>query len=176
MQACGSRCGSSSNWAILPFEAKPRFRPCQGGRAIWGNFTNAPDDHANCTHTHGCFISFRPAGSLGNETGVQNMTVDEAGTWILEHSPTSFQVRLRPAGLTGETDRYFFLFCWQRMIAANYSFGIERDEAALDRNDGVPQTWSNPLESKLVMFSVVQKQTSDANLIVVLTDSPMRHR
>lgn len=32
------------------------------------------------------------------------------------------------------------------MIATNYSFGIERDEDALTRNDLDQTKWSNPLE------------------------------
>lgn len=36
------------------------------------------------------------------------------------------------------------------MLATNYSFGLERDEEALVRNDGDHTKWSNPLEVRLV--------------------------
>lgn len=32
------------------------------------------------------------------------------------------------------------------MMGTNYSFGIERDEAVLAKNDGDPTKWTNPLE------------------------------
>ena len=97
----------------------------QGGEAVWGNATHAPDDESDKAHTHGELIAFRrelsPAppdmdtspmsgnasagtrpvevGSVadgnGSEQGTvsaRNMTAEEAGTWILEHTPTSFQV------------------------------------------------------------------------------------
>ncbi|TDL20055.1 phospholipid diacylglycerol acyltransferase [Rickenella mellea] len=99
----------------------------KGGSSIWGNFTHAPDDHANFTHTHGRFISFRDSSSTESDPGVRNMTVDEASTWILQHTPTTFQ----------------------KMMAANFSFEIERDEAVLEKNNVVPSKWSNPLESRL---------------------------
>jgi len=57
----------------------------------------------------------------------KNMTADEAGTWILEHTPTSFQ----------------------KMMATNYSCGIERDEKQLKKNNDDPTKWSNPLEASL---------------------------
>jgi len=55
---------------------------------------------------------------------MHNMTANQAGDWILEHTPSSFQ----------------------KMIGSNYSFGIERDEEVLARNDGDHRKWSNPLE------------------------------
>ena len=36
-------------------------------------------------------------------------------------------------------------------MATNYSFGIERDEAALKRNNADPTKWSNPLEVQYVV-------------------------
>lgn len=35
------------------------------------------------------------------------------------------------------------------MVATNYSYGIERDEDALVRNDQDHTKWSNPLEIRL---------------------------
>ncbi|THH18526.1 hypothetical protein EW146_g2475 [Bondarzewia mesenterica] len=123
----------------------------KGGDAVWGNATYAPDDEPDSKHTHGELISFRdellapppdeeksPAsieGALGaaasevggvEEEGLShatNMTADEAGAWILQHTPTTFQT--------------------------NYSFGIERDEKVLDRNNRDHTKWTNPLEARL---------------------------
>lgn len=38
----------------------------------------------------------------------------------------------------------------QKMIATNYSYGIERDEEALKRNDLDHTKWTNPLEIRYV--------------------------
>jgi len=55
------------------------------------------------------------------------MTAVEAGTWILEHTPVTFQ----------------------KMLATNYSFEMERDEKKLEKNDRDHTKWSNPLEIRL---------------------------
>ncbi|KAJ3772738.1 phospholipid:diacylglycerol acyltransferase [Lentinula raphanica] len=137
----------------------------KGGDAIWGNSTSAPDDphedsvheletndvrERRCGHTHGELISFRhvpvsaPMYEEGekdekvdtrllnedNAAGVKNMTSEMAGQWILEHTPSSFQ----------------------KMMATNYSFGIERDEEALTRNDLDHTKWTNPLEVKCALM------------------------
>ncbi|KAJ4483601.1 LACT-domain-containing protein [Lentinula aciculospora] len=130
----------------------------KGGDAIWGNTTFAPDDPSEDVnyelaannvkerrsgHTHGSLISFRhmpvsvPVSeekhtdtrnlNEDNDAGVKNMTSEMAGEWILKHTPSSFQ----------------------KMMATNYSFGIERDEDALSYNDLDHTKWTNPLEVKL---------------------------
>ncbi|KAF7354833.1 Phospholipid:diacylglycerol acyltransferase [Mycena sanguinolenta] len=107
----------------------------KGGNAIWGTPTGAPDDVPGSDHTHGDIIAFRaplpppPAGGTGAgvEITTQNMTADAAGDWILQHTPSSFQ----------------------KMIATNFSFGIERDEEKLKANDADHSKWSNPLEVQL---------------------------
>ena len=38
------------------------------------------------------------------------------------------------------------------MIDTNYSYGIERDEEALKRNDVDHTKWTNPLESRHVTY------------------------
>lgn len=43
-----------------------------------------------------------------------------------------------------------FDFCIQKMLATNYSFGIERDEAQLEKNDRDHTKWTNPLETRFV--------------------------
>ncbi|EJD47048.1 LACT-domain-containing protein [Auricularia subglabra TFB-10046 SS5] len=98
----------------------------KGGSAIWGNTTHAPDDPPDCSHegvSHGQFVSFRDEF----QPGLGNMTVDEASAWVLEHTPQAYQ----------------------RMISSNYSFGIERSEEQLRKNDQDFRKWSNPLEVRL---------------------------
>ncbi len=71
------------------------------------------------------------------------MTAEQAGSWILEHTPDTFQVYAVPF-LSVESD--FSDHVFQRMIATNYSFGIERDEEVLALNDLDHRKWTNPLE------------------------------
>ncbi|KAH9048475.1 Lecithin:cholesterol acyltransferase-domain-containing protein, partial [Lactarius hengduanensis] len=99
----------------------------KGGNAVWGNATHAPDDGEGGHHTYGELISFRRIDPMP-PGGEDNLTADEAGPWILRHTPWTFR----------------------RMIAANYSYGIERDEGALKRNDIDHTKWTNPLESRRV--------------------------
>ncbi|KAI0030015.1 phospholipid/diacylglycerol acyltransferase [Vararia minispora EC-137] len=103
----------------------------KGGDAIWGNSTFAPDDEDGCAHSHGELIAFREgidARNPPNPLAVpSNLTASQAGTWILEHTPTTFQ----------------------RMMETNYSNGIERDYAQLVRNDLDHRKWTNPLEVRL---------------------------
>lgn len=91
----------------------------KGGNAVWGDATFAPDDEELGHHSHGELISFRqvvaiPLDDEDVETSpltqgqtqsttasspnarkrppVSNMTVDEAGAWILGHTPLTFRV------------------------------------------------------------------------------------
>jgi phospholipid:diacylglycerol acyltransferase len=95
----------------------------KGGNAVWGNATHAPDDGEGSHHTYGELISFRqmvpipPGGddvetppfmheqgqtSQATTTGPRhskfplskNLTADEAGFWILKHTPLTFRVDL----------------------------------------------------------------------------------
>ncbi|EPS98702.1 hypothetical protein FOMPIDRAFT_60813 [Fomitopsis schrenkii] len=101
----------------------------KGGNAVWGNATFAPDDASNDARSHGELILFRESAAAAEGAGsrLSNLTADEASTWILEHTPTQFQ----------------------KMIDSNYSFGIERDEEQLKRNNFDHRKWSNPLEIQL---------------------------
>lgn len=101
----------------------------KGGEAVWGNATFAPDDIFGYAQSHGELVVFRPSvvETEGKYSLLKNMTASEAGTWILERTPTHFQ----------------------KMIASNYSFGIERDEQALERNNLDHTKWTNPLEIQL---------------------------
>ena len=56
------------------------------------------------------------------------MTTDDASSWILQHTPPTFQ----------------------QMVHSNYSYGIERDEKQLEANDLDHTKWTNPLEVRSV--------------------------
>ncbi|WVW84254.1 hypothetical protein I302_106284 [Kwoniella bestiolae CBS 10118] len=105
----------------------------KGGNRIWGDDSGAPDDPPNATDTHGRFFSFRHPGtseeesSLNSGTVSPNLTLNEAGPYVLTHTPPSFQ----------------------RMMESNYSVGFERDEEQLKKNDRDHTKWSNPLEVRL---------------------------
>jgi phospholipid:diacylglycerol acyltransferase len=93
----------------------------KGGNAVWGDATFAPDDEEDGHHTHGELISFRQTAPIPSDdkdaetppfmqgqaqtattqvpkrniTPVsRNLTVDEAGDWILKHTPLTFRVGL----------------------------------------------------------------------------------
>lgn len=106
----------------------------KGGNAVWGDGTSAPDDYEDTTNSHGELISFRddPADALFDassfdEPDIKNMTADAASAWILQHTPVTFQT----------------------MMQKNYSFGIERNDKTLKKNDLDPTKWTNPLEVRL---------------------------
>ncbi|EST09937.1 Lecithin:cholesterol/phospholipid:diacylglycerol acyltransferase [Kalmanozyma brasiliensis GHG001] len=103
----------------------------KGGEDIWGNSTWAPDDEHGAEDTHGHIYSFRQPSAdqhdLNEETVRTNLTATEAHNWMLQHAPSSFQ----------------------KMLATNYSHGIERDADSLARNDADHTKWSNPLEATL---------------------------
>lgn len=65
-----------------------------------------------------------PIPNLETSPGVGNLTADDASNWILEHTPNS----------------------WQRMIESNYSYGMERNEKQLKKNNLDHRKWTNPLE------------------------------
>ncbi|KAG1721421.1 Lecithin:cholesterol acyltransferase-domain-containing protein [Suillus lakei] len=106
----------------------------KGGTDVWGDASWAPDDEPESSHTHGELIAFRQAAAppsahdiIPSVEPTKNMTADEASTWILERTPSTFQ----------------------KMLWTNYSFGIERNEKVLKKNALDPRKWSNPLEVQL---------------------------
>lgn len=103
----------------------------KGGEDVWGNSTWAPDDEEGAEDTHGHIYSFRQPGvdqqDLNEHTVKVNLTATEAHNWMLQHTPSSFQ----------------------RMLATNYSHGIERDPEKLQANNADHTKWSNPLEAPL---------------------------
>lgn len=124
-----ARCGSRLICRIISRLADT----AKGGNRIWGHDDAAPvsplspaeppsppqDDPPNATDSHGRFFSFRrPEASsdekdLTRQTVPTNLTMDEASSYVLLHTPSSFQ----------------------RMIATNYSYGFETDEQRLKEND-----------------------------------------
>jgi phospholipid:diacylglycerol acyltransferase len=98
----------------------------KGGNAVWGDATFAPDDEEGGNHTHGELISFRKtvpiplddkdaeelpltqgqpqfataqsSNSSNNRPALvlRNMTVDDAGGWILGHTTSTFRVNPLP--------------------------------------------------------------------------------
>ncbi|WVR06842.1 hypothetical protein IAU60_003878 [Kwoniella sp. DSM 27419] len=105
----------------------------KGGNRIWGDEHSAPDDPPNATDTHGRFFSFRhpdvgvDEADLTKHTVSPNLTVNEAGPYVLTHTPPNFQ----------------------RMMEANYSNSFETDVEQLKANDRDHRKWSNPLEVRL---------------------------
>ncbi|SPC65375.1 probable LRO1 - a lecithin cholesterol acyltransferase-like gene, mediates diacylglycerol esterification [Ustilago sp. UG-2017b] len=103
----------------------------KGGEDIWGNSTWAPDDEDGAEDTHGHIYSFRTPGTdqhdLNEDTVKTNLTATEAHNFMLQHAPSSFQ----------------------KMLATNYSHGIERDSEKLVANNQDHTKWSNPLEAIL---------------------------
>lgn len=108
----------SSPFAVLK-------RVVKGTDRIWGNHEAAPDDPEDATDTHGRFFSFRettdaepsasqaPAeGEITPDTPRLNLTMNEAGEYILTHTPNSFQ----------------------KMMEGNYSNGFETDVQVLKEN------------------------------------------
>jgi len=122
---CGSRSGSPSNELVSSLTAGE-----QGGEAVWGNGTHAPDDADDADHSHGHFVAFRDLEASTKELhertnpGVANLTAGDLTNWILESTPVSYQ----------------------KMVASNYSFGLERDEKQLRANNHDFRKWTNPLE------------------------------
>jgi phospholipid:diacylglycerol acyltransferase len=115
----------------------------QGGNAVWGNATFTPDDKEDQAHTHGVLITFRDSQAalhVSDADKVGNMTADDAMTWILQQTPTTFQACLSLAV------QHLLNSSQQKMLGTNYSWGIERDEEALKINDLDNTKWTNPLE------------------------------
>lgn len=76
------------------------------------------------------------------------MTTEESSNWILSHTPATFQASPDTINKIQQT---FTSMGPQKMVQSNYSYGLERDEAELRRNDGDHTKWSNPLEVRCVI-------------------------
>lgn len=127
----------------------------KGGDTIWGNLTWAPDDDedADLGATHGRLYSFKipederlhqgagdaavahsedQNGTSLHDLGSQhslpsNLTASQAYTWLLQHTPSTFQ----------------------QMVERTYSNGMEFEEEQVIKNNQIEKTWANPLEAAL---------------------------
>ena len=123
------RCGSRSNGLSIELVSSLTVSE-QGGEAVWGNGTHAPDDADDAEHSHGHFVAFRDPGASTKEpperatSEIANLTAGDVTNWIIESTPISYQ----------------------KMVASNYSFGLERDEKQLRANNHDFRKWTNPLE------------------------------
>lgn len=106
----------------------------KGGDTIWGNHTWAPDDQPGANATHGNIYEYAVRGNVSATQPQSRHTIkstkydaDEALPRLMQHGSTDFQ----------------------KMLAANYSFGFERDAAQIIRNNDDPAKWTNPLEVAL---------------------------
>lgn len=68
-----------------------------------------------------------PVPHLETSPGYSTLSSSAAGEYILQHVPET----------------------WQRMMATNYSNGIERSPSILEANNADPTKWTNPLEVQL---------------------------
>ncbi|EUC57472.1 phospholipid:diacylglycerol acyltransferase [Rhizoctonia solani AG-3 Rhs1AP] len=104
-------------------------QPQTEGAPIYG----APDDPPGIApeDSHARFFNFRaspPADHALSGPGVPgNLSAEQAGNWLL-----------------GNVEEK-----WQKMMAMNYSYGIERDPDQLAKNDDDHTKFSNPLEVRL---------------------------
>ncbi|CAE6472572.1 unnamed protein product [Rhizoctonia solani] len=106
-------------------ETRPETEPAP----IYG----APDDPPGIApeDSHARFFNFRaspPAEHVLSGPGVPgNLSVEQAGNWLLGNAEDK----------------------WQKMMAMNYSYGIERDPDQLAKNNDDHTKFSNPLEVML---------------------------
>lgn len=96
MRACGSKCVLRSSHSLTE-QHLPRIAFAKGGDAVWGNATFAPDDLGEKDHTHGELVAFRKGiatidAAHTGDADVQNMTANDVSTWILQRTPSYFQV------------------------------------------------------------------------------------
>ena len=85
----------------------PRVTIAQGGDAVWGNTSFAPDDLSESHLTHGEIVAFRDhvvraASESGEQETLKNMTSSSASEWILARTPRHFQVGCMIAGGHGK--------------------------------------------------------------------------
>ncbi|GAA5897307.1 hypothetical protein JCM6882_001854 [Rhodosporidiobolus microsporus] len=104
----------------------------KGGNDVWGDDESAPDDSHNSTLTGGRIYYFRPeefknTSEVSADTIYPNLTLNDAMSFMLEKVGTPYA----------------------QMLASNFSFGLERDEEQLVKNNDDHTKWSNPLEVQL---------------------------
>jgi phospholipid:diacylglycerol acyltransferase len=100
----------------------------KGGTAVWGNLTWAPDDQPPLIQntSFGQFISFKPPIN-SSLTPANNLTMTDSFSYLMSHSEGWFSDAVQHA----------------------YSHGVAHTKAQVEKNQGIPQTWLNPLEARL---------------------------
>lgn len=112
----------------------------------------APDDPPDVTpeSSHARFFSFRaspPAAHVQSGPGVPgNLSAAQAGDWLLGNAEERWQVC---GGATARPKTLILNDAEQKMMALNYSYGIEKDPDQLAKNDDDHTKFSNPLEVRL---------------------------
>ncbi|WFD01118.1 phospholipid:diacylglycerol acyltransferase [Malassezia yamatoensis] len=108
----------------------------KGGDAVWGDEFGAPDDRPDAEVSQAYIYEYAARGNVSEDAKTteesqsvqsQKFTADEAIPWLIRNAPTDFQ----------------------KMIATNYSNGIERDPHQIRRNNKDSTKWTNPLEVAL---------------------------
>lgn len=108
----------------------------KGGDAVWGNETWAPDDLEGAQSTHGNIYEYAAPQNVSENANVseksqsvksRKFTASQAIPWLLQNTPSDFQ----------------------KMIAQNYSNGLERNTKQIRRNNDDQTKWTNPLEVAL---------------------------
>ncbi|GAA6061346.1 hypothetical protein JCM10212_004827 [Sporobolomyces blumeae] len=104
----------------------------KGGNDVWGDEHAAPDDPPNAQLSGGRLYYFRPekyenTSDVNSDVVYPNLTLNDATSFILEKVPPSYQ----------------------QMLASNFSFGFEKDEEQILKNNEDHTKWSNPLEVQL---------------------------
>ncbi|GAA5859636.1 hypothetical protein JCM8547_006173 [Rhodosporidiobolus lusitaniae] len=104
----------------------------KGGNAVWGDETGAPDDTENSAMSSGILYYFRPeehqnTSQVTSDTIHPNLTLNDGMSFMLEKVGTPYA----------------------QMLASNFSYGFERDEEQLKKNNNDHTKWSNPLEAQL---------------------------
>jgi len=78
------------------------------------------------------------------DPAIANLTAGDVTNWILEWTPDSYQ----------------------KMVASNYSLGLERDEKQLQANNYDFRKWANPLEIQWVIQGTEKGGTPNTRLQV----------
>ncbi|BGP12575.1 hypothetical protein JCM10213_004838 [Rhodosporidiobolus nylandii] len=104
----------------------------KGGNDVWGTEDGAPDDMEGSTLTGGKIYYFRDeehrnTSEVTEEAIHPNLTLNDATSFMLEKVGTPYA----------------------QMLQSNFSFGFERNEEQLRKNNDDHTKWSNPLEVQL---------------------------
>lgn len=115
----------------------------KGGDGIWGNLTWAPDDR----HPHTATVSY--GNMLAFPPDVNDDVVDDP-----KHGGAG--VRSQAAIMHNHTARLGIELLhratpqeYHEMLRTNYSYGISTSKEEIEKNEKVPNKWTNVVESRL---------------------------